>query len=674
MSPKKGRPPKKAPAPAPQQGSLFDGETFIFGPRFLEDHAGHILTDPRTAVVELIANAYDAGASRVRVRWPENIGEAFEIEDDGTGMTRDELLRRWRTLSYNRLQEQGPMAERPPGSTARGGRAAFGRSGKGRHGAFCFAETYMVETVKAGNLTRVKVSLARETSAPFRVDVEHTESKDGHGTRIWTDAARGVVPLGEIRDVIGSKFLVDPEFSILINGERLELLDLQTVETSNLDVPDFGTVTIHQIEGVRQHRTTQMHGITWWVNRRMVGRPSWDGLDSAGAILDGRTGPARRYSFIIEADLLKEDVKADWTDFHASRRRNAVGDAVRQHVIRALEKLLASTRREKKKEALAEHRRAIAELPSESKRVLGGFVDDLVQRCPTLSQGDLSRMVEIFANLEQARSGYDLLSQLQRCSPDDLDTWNEIMRKWTARDAETVLSELEKRLTLIAQLQELVHSTKTDELHDLQPLFERGLWIFGPEYESVDFCSNRGMAHVIREFLGLDADETSRKRPDFVALPEASIGLYGAAAYADGGELLGYRKLLIVELKKGGFCVGQKELDQARDYAKELRLKNKIQPMTELVAYVLGATIEPGLEITEIGKNTRLIPMDYDTLLARAHSRTFNLQRRLKDARLAPEPDPEVAEVLAETNAELPLEPPLDPGPHPESTYANPDA
>ena len=34
---------------------------FSFGPKFLQDHAGHIMTDPRIALVELVANSYDAG-------------------------------------------------------------------------------------------------------------------------------------------------------------------------------------------------------------------------------------------------------------------------------------------------------------------------------------------------------------------------------------------------------------------------------------------------------------------------------------------------------------------------------------------------------------------------------------------------------------------------------------
>src|SRR5689334_22331638 len=66
-----------------------------FGSQFLRDHAGQLISEPRIAVVELIANSYDAGATDVRVVWPDETGELFQVEDNGTGMTPDEFQRRW---------------------------------------------------------------------------------------------------------------------------------------------------------------------------------------------------------------------------------------------------------------------------------------------------------------------------------------------------------------------------------------------------------------------------------------------------------------------------------------------------------------------------------------------------------------------------------------------------
>ena len=475
---------------------------FSFGPKFLQDHAGHIMTDPRIALVELVANSYDAGASLVKLSWPDAVGETFEISDNGTGMTASEFRKRWKTFSYNRPEEQGIYVEYPPDKKGPAKREAFGQNGKGRFAPFCFADAYEVETWKDGTSTLMRVTLTHGGTEPFHCELISESKKAGHGTTVRAAIERNRISSDAVAEGVGSKFIVDPFFTVMVNGKKLQLLSLSGISSSPLKVDPYGEVLIHQINALAQDRTTQLRGITWWVNGRMVGSPSWDGLDSRGAILDGRTTLAKRCSFIIEADFLKKDVKGDWTDFHDTARSLKVREAVRTHVIDALGKLLSDSRKDRKREALAESRAVLDRLPSLSKRIVSSFVDEVQQRCPTLSQGDLIRTVKILATLEKARSGYELLEKLAACSPNDLDTWNRLMEEWSASSAEIVLSELKSRLNLIERLQELVNTTSTDELHELQPLFARGLWIFGPEYESVEFTSNRSMATVIRQYPG----------------------------------------------------------------------------------------------------------------------------------------------------------------------------
>lgn len=47
-------------------------------------------------------------------------------------------------------------------------------------------------------------------------------------------------------------------------------------------------------------------------------------------------------------------------------------------------------------------------------------------------------------------------------------------------------------------------SNETEEAQDLQRLFARALWIFGPQFESIEFTSNQGMTAVIRKLYGGD--------------------------------------------------------------------------------------------------------------------------------------------------------------------------
>ena len=479
---------------------------------------------------------------------------------------------------------------------------------------------------------------------PFRCKVQSEKPKSGHGTVISTVARRNILPAQHVCDLIGFKFAVDPSFVIKVNGHAVKLLSLSGIATDPVDIDGYGRVTVYRLDPSRQERTTQLKGIAWWVNRRMVGEPSWDGLDGPGQYLDGRTAEAKRFSFVVEADLLKTETRADWSRFKESDKTTAVRKAVHSFITDELRGLMADDRRSLKKAAIEQNRGLIQQLPPVSRRQVGKFIDEVQEKCPTLTSKELSRTIEILGKLEQSRSGYGLLRQLAACSTQDLDTWNSLMQRWTATNAEIVLGELERRLTVVKELQELIRDKGADELHELQPLFERGLWMFGPEYEAVDFTSNVSMNRVVREFFEKEGITASRSRPDFVVLPDSSIGFYAADDFVNG-EVAGVRKILIVELKRGGFCVTQKESDQAREYAKELRVKGCAQATTDIEAFVLGASVEQGLERMTQGRTT-IIPIPYDVILNRAHARTFNLQKRIAESKPDIKPDQEIAEVL----------------------------
>jgi histidine kinase/DNA gyrase B/HSP90-like ATPase len=619
---------------------------FTFGTNFLKDYAGQIINDSRVAIVELVANSYDAGATRVEIKWPSESGKPFSITDNGLGMTREEFLYRWRKLAYSRADEQGFSVEFPA-NVKNLTRTAFGRNGKGRLAPFCFSDSYTVESTKDGNCIEAEVTLSDDGAVPFYCEIKSEKAQLGHGTVIRGRTDRSAVSPEWVSELIGSKFSVDPDFAIRVNGELVTLYSLEGVWRQELTIPDIGKVTVHRIDSHGQDRTMKLRGITWWVNRRMVGEPSWEGLDGVGRYLDGRTSEAKRFSFVVEADLLKENTLADWTGFVETEKSQAVKTAVHEFVENAFVDLFSGQRKEEKKRALERSRGLLRSLPATSRASIGHFIDEVLAKCPKLSHRDLSLTVEVYAKLEQTKSGYDLLQQLASCSPDDLDTWNGLMQSWTATNAEIVLNEIEKRITLIRKLQELVRSKSADELHDLQPLFERGLWIFGPEYEGIEFRANRTMVEIVHKFFKKSGVAVTRKRPDIVALPDSSIGLYSSNSYSQDGEVDGVSKVLIVELKRGGFRLAQRELDQARDYGVELQTTGAVQQMTRVECWVLGAELAPGLQQNKIGETLTVRPTVYDTILARAHARIFNLQRRIEESLREKIADPEIEEILS---------------------------
>ena len=62
-----------APQPLLDLGGvgMADGDQLLFEERFLERHAGSIIAESSVAIVELVANAWDAWATEVDIVWPD---------------------------------------------------------------------------------------------------------------------------------------------------------------------------------------------------------------------------------------------------------------------------------------------------------------------------------------------------------------------------------------------------------------------------------------------------------------------------------------------------------------------------------------------------------------------------------------------------------------------------
>jgi len=197
-------------------------------------------------------------------------------------------------------------------------------------------------------------------------------------------------------------------------------------------------------------------------------------------------------------------------------------------------------------------------------------------------------------------------------------------------------------------MDKLLEDPSADELHDIQPLFDRGLWIFGPEYESISFVSNRTLVTVLRELLhdSLTALPDPRRRPDIVALPNSTISIYSRDAFDDESEVSGIAKVLIVELKKGGFTITRAEKQQAADYANAIRRSGKVERTTEFVGFVLGTKIADDAHESLREGNTTIFARAYSTVLQQANARTFNLLQQIRKTKGAELTDPIVEEVI----------------------------
>lgn len=598
--------------------------TPTFGEGFIEDHAGKILTHPDIAIVELVANSWDAGATKVDIIWPTEINGVFQIRDNGSGMTKEEFESIWPELTYNRVKKQGIKVQFPESSTKRV-RSAYGRNGKGRHSLFCFSKDYFVETWKEDIASQFQIKRSHG-KLPYEIRLIIDEfDKEGHGTKIWTNIDKNYISVNEVGELLGSKFITDPDFEIVLNHKKIVMNILEDAfDVREYEIPgEEEKITILIFDSKRPGRLSKHHGVAWWVNNRLVGEHSWKGLE--GAYLDGRTTEAKRYSVIVLADLLHDELKSDWTGFIQSPRTEKIIEYVNDCIFKSIHQLMRGIRSETKKVLLTEHKDKLETLSGLSKDQIGTFIDGIQMKCPRMTHNDLSNTIEIFTKMEMSRTGYGLLQQLVKLSPNDIDGLSKILEDWSIHDARQVLDELKFRLELIKSIENRIDDPTADELHELQPLFEKGLWIFGPEYEGIQFTSNKSLLTVIREFFGDAVLESPLKRPDFVALPDSSISLYNSDDFDENGEVCGIKRVIIIELKRGGSTIKDKERRQAEDYAKELIKSGKIGESTEIIGYVLGSSVDTmSLKLGE-REQIKIFPLAYNIIIRKANARTFYL-------------------------------------------------
>jgi hypothetical protein len=140
------------------------------------------------------------------------------------------------------------------------------------------------------------------------------------------------------------------------------------------------------------------------------------------------------------------------------------------------------------------------------------------------------------------------------------------------------------------------------------------------------------LATVVKTFFGSAVLETPNRRPDFLIIPDSSIGIYSRDAFDESHNIAGLDSVIIVELKRGGFELTYKEKNQALDYAREIRNSGKVDRNTKITCYVLGSSISSSSDVAEPNKegNTTIIPRRYSAVLKQAHARTFNLLSKIE--------------------------------------------
>ncbi len=612
-----------------------------FGSLFEDDYLlrtlGRIAHDPDVALTELVANAWDAGASSVEITIPSEKQNALVVVDDGHGMSAAQFKSRWMTLGYDRARHQGQNVEFPS-ERKDWRRRAYGRNGVGRHGLLCFADRYEVETWRDGKGAKFVVS-THSQQTPFRIETESAFLRDCHGTRLSVVVERHLPDVDQAREIVSARFLHDPQFVVRVNGQSISLPEHSgLIEQTVLNITGAADVEAFVVDSTKAARSTLYQGIAFWVNNRLVGTPGW--IVGETAILDGRSRFAKRYAIVVRAGAeWISEVEEDWVRFKSTDAVKALNAAVCDYAQKMFEKLSANFVEESSEEALVRNHETFKELSTLGRIEVATFTQDLVKQHPTINPETLAIAVQTVISLEKSRSGAALLEKLTKLDEFDLDGLDRLLSQWTVRDALSVLDEIDHRLAVIVAIEKLCGDPNTDELHTLHPLVTQARWLFGPEFDSHEYASNVSLRTAAEKVFGQkpesQAFNNSRQRPDLVVMADATYSVVGTEVFDSYEQNLAkIQDVLIIELKKGKSAIGRDEINQADGYVQDFLSSGVLDGAPMFRAYVVGYEIQPKTskekEIKEEGVlRGRVVATTYGQLTRSAHQRFFKLKEKI---------------------------------------------
>lgn len=614
-------------------------QTSLFEEDYLVRTLGSIAHSNEIALTELVANAWDAGATQVYVTIPENRGESLIIEDNGTGISSEEFQNRWMKLGYNRLKHQGKNVIFPP--KVNGKRFAYGRNGVGRHGLLCFNNEYTVTTYKGNEKSIFKISTS-SAEQPFVINSFDIQSNEflKHGTRLEVIVERNLPSESRILEIISARFLHDPSFRVFINGKTVALEEhTGLIDSREIDIGNNIKITAHFIDTKKSSKSTIYQGIAFWQSNRLVGEPSW--ILGNNIVIDGRTRIAKRYTIVVTTDDLADFILEDWSGFKKATELESLFLEIEKYFNEIVYKISKDIIDETMNQVTEEFSSEISSLSPMAKYELNLAIQDIAVTNPTAKAESISLAVNTIIKLEKSRSGKELLNKLTQLSEDDLNGLNILLENWSVRDALSVLNEIDNRISVIEAIRKLSIEEDVDELHVLHPLVTSARWLFGPEFESAEFASNRQLQNAIKivfkKEISSETFSNSKKRPDLVILNNSTASVSGTELHDPESGLVSINKVLLIELKRGKFKITRNERNQAQGYVEDIVGCGALIGNPYVEAFVVGDSFGEKTSPVVTVKNDNNVEIGkirvttFGQLVDTAEKRLFGLRDKLSE-------------------------------------------
>jgi RecB family endonuclease NucS len=526
---------------------------------------------PVPAIAELVANAWDAEADGVSIEIPFGVGLAdreIRVRDTGTGMTWEQCQNSYLVVGRDRRSAEGDRTTT--------GRRVMGHKGIGKLAGFGIATLVEVRTVRDGWLTHFAMDFDVMTGGgranlvtPYAPEIREDRATDEpHGTEIILSRLLITRPINrdEFHGSMARRFaVISPLFNVSINGEPLTADDVplqfryEGPDGGYEDVPGVGTIKWWMGFTHDTIKVDDARGIAVMTRGRMAQTPFFFNLTGG---LHGQHG-MQYMTGVIEADQLDEVQDLVGTDRQAIVWTGALATALLrwgQDKIRDLLGGWADLRTAANEEELLEQAtqlnttvaQRIAQLRPSEQREARKVVATLAS-LDTITEdaGRASEILDLVLRAFEDSSFFALLRAVRDINQEQRDELLKLITELDIFETVRVAELVRARVGVIRKFRQMIEAD-VPEKPDLQDfLFEHPYLI---NFELRPSEHERQLEQLVIERFGLkpDADPASDERIDFFCIGTRN-------------------HFLVVEVKRPGATLGQKEVTQILNYVSYLK-------------------------------------------------------------------------------------------------------
>ena len=616
---------------------------------------------------ELVANAWDANATRVEITIPEsqineNTSEII-IRDNGIGMSDEDVRNKYLIIGRDRRAD-----EKTDVTLSRNGRKSrkiMGRKGIGKFSSFGIAKEIEIESVKKieiENVKKIEISrlvmnyeelLERASQRYIELPKLPPTNSISCGTKI---TLRNIIKfrnrrisIGTLRQGLARRFAIigkQDNFEVVINGKPISIEERNLKNKLALDVdgnpylweyenteikPETGwTVSgwIGALSRTSQDKDKIERGIALMARGKLVQEPF---------VFDAVVGQQFALSYLI-GELHVEFVD-EAEDTIGTTRNSLVWDTeANDTLMKWGEKQMGKIARSWSNKRNKDNERRLQEHPlyqrfQEQAEVIGSkralkLADKLVRQTitknPTADTDELQPIIQMCLDFLEFDTFWEIATDLTETDFEDTEKLLDLIREWQIVEAKEMARISKGRIKAIEKFQDLIESNALEKptLHDFLKEFP---WMIDPRWTLV--VDELRYSEVLKnEYrIGNDVPEKDR-RMDFICVREGT-------------------NLIIVEIKRPNLKVSVDALNQIEEYVNFMRdhIEQTTDPeyqYKEVIGYLLCGDMVKGYQAAGKKRNladAKIYVRRYSDLLEmvkQSHDEFLDRYNKLRDAKL----------------------------------------